>query len=183
MLQIPTLAYSVSGTTLTFTEAPLTTDVIDVRLLTTTTTVTSISSATGKAQVLVDDTTGIYFQSSNTAGTTVLTIPIGGGLVTNDANVVVSSANTPTTIDSFAVGTYRSAKYVVQVSNGANYQTMEALVIQNGTTATISPYNIVQTSGNLGVLSANIVGSTTNVIFTAANATNNVRTFRQYIPI
>jgi hypothetical protein len=39
VMQIPTTAYSVSGTTLTFTEAPETGDLIDVRRLTTTTTV------------------------------------------------------------------------------------------------------------------------------------------------
>ena len=183
VLQIPTLAYSVSGTTLTFTEAPLTTDVIDVRLLTTTSTVTSISSTTGKAQVLVDDTTGIYFQSSNTAGTTVLTIPIGGGIVSNDANVSVASANTLTTLDTVPNGTYRSAKYIIQVTNGTNFQTMEALMVQNGTTATITTYGVVQTNGNLGILSATVSSSNTLVQFVAANATNNVRTFRQYMPI
>jgi hypothetical protein len=43
VVQIPGTAYGVSGTTLTFTEAPLTGDSIDVRLLTTTTTVTQIA--------------------------------------------------------------------------------------------------------------------------------------------
>ena len=56
VVQIPTTAYSVSGTTLTFTEAPLTGDAIDVRILTTTTTVTSISNASGNAVVETLDT-------------------------------------------------------------------------------------------------------------------------------
>ena len=51
VVQIPTLAYAVSGTTLTFTEAPAVGDVIDVRQLTTTTTVTYISNVTGNAEV------------------------------------------------------------------------------------------------------------------------------------
>ena len=45
VVQIPTTAYSVSGTTLTFTEAPEVNDVIDARIFTTTTSVTSISNA------------------------------------------------------------------------------------------------------------------------------------------
>ena len=45
VVQIPTTAYSVSGTTLTFTEAPAVADLIDVRELTTTTSVTSIAGA------------------------------------------------------------------------------------------------------------------------------------------
>jgi hypothetical protein len=46
VVQIPTTAYSVSTTTLTFTEAPAAGDLIDVRELTTTTTVNSLSNGT-----------------------------------------------------------------------------------------------------------------------------------------
>lgn len=53
VLQQPTTAYTVSGTGLTFTEAPLAGDDIDVRLLTTTTTVVSL--AEGDSSVTVAD--------------------------------------------------------------------------------------------------------------------------------
>jgi hypothetical protein len=56
--QIPVTAYSVSGVTLTFTEAPEVGDLIDVRILTTTTSVTSISNAPGNAVVAVSPTVG-----------------------------------------------------------------------------------------------------------------------------
>jgi len=45
VVQIPTSAYGVSGTTLTFTEAPLAGDEIEVREITTTSTITQLSSA------------------------------------------------------------------------------------------------------------------------------------------
>jgi hypothetical protein len=51
VVQIPTTAYSVSGTTLTFTEAPETNDVIDARIFTTTTSVTSITNSGATAVV------------------------------------------------------------------------------------------------------------------------------------
>jgi hypothetical protein len=51
IVQIPTTAYSVSGNVLTFTEAPEVSDVIDARILTTTTSVTTIQNATGNASV------------------------------------------------------------------------------------------------------------------------------------
>jgi hypothetical protein len=51
VVQIPTTAYSVSGTTLTFTEAPEVNDVIDARIFTTTTSVTSISNSGATAVV------------------------------------------------------------------------------------------------------------------------------------
>jgi hypothetical protein len=59
VLQIPTSAYSVSGTTLTFTEAPATGDLIDVRVLTTTTTLLSLQNISANASVALSDTTNI----------------------------------------------------------------------------------------------------------------------------
>ena len=51
VVQLPTTAYAVSGTTLTFTEAPATGDVIEVRELTTTETVVSLSNTAGTATI------------------------------------------------------------------------------------------------------------------------------------
>ncbi len=51
VVQLPTTAYAVSGTTLTFTEAPIAADVIEVRKLTTTSTITSLANANGTAIV------------------------------------------------------------------------------------------------------------------------------------
>jgi hypothetical protein len=56
VVQIPTTAYSVTGNSLVFTEAPEVSDTIDARLLTTTTTVTSISNTSGNAVVAVSET-------------------------------------------------------------------------------------------------------------------------------
>jgi len=62
VVQIPTTAYSVSGVyptcILTFTEAPLTGDTIDVREITTTTTVTAISNSSGNSVVSIQETIG-----------------------------------------------------------------------------------------------------------------------------
>jgi len=51
VVQLPTTAYAVSGTTLTFTEAPLSGDKIEVRKLTTTTTITSLANGDSSAIV------------------------------------------------------------------------------------------------------------------------------------
>ena len=60
MVQIPTIAYSVSGVdptcVLTFTEAPAAADLIDVRQITTTTSVTSIANSSGNAVVSTSET-------------------------------------------------------------------------------------------------------------------------------
>jgi filamentous hemagglutinin len=56
VLQIPTSAYSVANVTLTFTEAPAPGDLIDVRALTTTSTLTNIQNVSGNASIAVSDT-------------------------------------------------------------------------------------------------------------------------------
>jgi len=62
VVQIPTTAYSVSGIyptcVLTFTEAPAISDIIDVREITSTSTVTAISNSPGNAIVSVSSTIG-----------------------------------------------------------------------------------------------------------------------------
>ena len=56
ILQQPTSAYAVSESTLTFTEAPATGDVIEVREIAQTQTVSALTNATGNAYVQTNDT-------------------------------------------------------------------------------------------------------------------------------
>jgi len=83
VVQIPTLAYSVSGTNptcvLTFTEAPANGDVIDVRQITTTVTVSQIDNVSGNAIVAASPTssqiniTGNLVTTVNSAAPTLST--------------------------------------------------------------------------------------------------------------
>ena len=54
VVQLPFTSYTITGVTLTFTEAPVSTDVIDVRLITTTSTVVGISNPNGSASISTD---------------------------------------------------------------------------------------------------------------------------------
>jgi len=91
--QIPTTAYSVSGTTITFTEAPATGDVIDCRVLTTTTTVTQI---TNSAQTAVLGTSQAGNPQVNITGDFVPTTTNGSqdiGSVTNPFGAIYGVAS------------------------------------------------------------------------------------------
>jgi hypothetical protein len=179
VMQIPTLAYSVSGTTLTFTEAPTSGDVIDVRRLTTTATVTQISSTNGYMQFVVDNNGAyVYTGSASTSATTYWDTT--GAQVTALSNVSVASANTLTTIDSFSSTTYRSAKYVVQATQGSNYQVSEVLVLHDGTTATRAMFGVINTSANVGITAATLTGSTVALQYIAASAGTVVRITKDY---
>jgi hypothetical protein len=90
VVQIPVTAYSVSGTTLTFTEAPATGDVVDARVLITTATVSSVASGNGYNQFSVD--TAPY--ANITAGTSSATVRVSvdglNGKVTFTNDVVIN---------------------------------------------------------------------------------------------
>ena len=89
VVQIPTTAYSVTGTTLTFTEAPATGDAIDARVLITTATVSAISSGNGFNNF--DVATAPY--ANVTAGTSAATVRVsvdgvtGRVTFTNDVTI------------------------------------------------------------------------------------------------
>lgn len=63
VLQKPTTAYSVSGTDLTFTEAPGSADVIEIRFISSVTTVRAITNTSGSAEVSVQDNGVVTFST------------------------------------------------------------------------------------------------------------------------
>jgi hypothetical protein len=77
IVQQPTTAYSISGTTLTFTSAPGSGLVIEVRKLTTTTTVTKISNGPSTAVVEPDSTDANVFVTGNLVPTANATQSLG----------------------------------------------------------------------------------------------------------
>ena len=81
VLQLPVTAYGVSSTTLTFTEAPSTGDKIEVRKLTTTTTITDIASSDGYQTVEAVDATGVQISTGSSAQNLRWTFDTSGHLV------------------------------------------------------------------------------------------------------
>jgi hypothetical protein len=94
VVQIPVTAYSVSGTyptcVLTFTEAPASGDLIDVRELTTTTTVTSLSNSSGNATFAGSATAAQFDLTGNLIPTGNATANIGNA--TNQFNTIFAKA-------------------------------------------------------------------------------------------
>ena len=80
VVQLPTTAYSVSGTTLTFTEAPATGDKIEVRRIITTSTVASLESPNGYVQFEAADN-GAKIYAGASAATLRWTVNTDGDLI------------------------------------------------------------------------------------------------------
>lgn len=90
------------------------------------------------------------------------------------------AANTATAIDSWAVATYRSAKYYVQATQGAKFYSAEINVIHDGTTAYITEFAVLENTamlwgatswtatiatGTLSLAATITDATTTNVVF------------------
>jgi hypothetical protein len=93
--------------------------------------------------------------------------------VAND-NVVQATVATvsATQIDSWAKATYRSAKYLIQVTQGSNYQVSEIMVIQDGTNTYMTEFAVIETNGALCTFTSSISSSNAVLTVTMGSATS-----------
>ena len=108
------------------------------------------------------------------------------GLTSNRSNVAVTTL--ATIIDQFTPATFRTAKYTISASSGNGYQSVETLLVQDGTNAYITIYGSISSnpSGDPVDITANVHGVSGNVtLYATANAsitsTANVNVVAQYI--
>ena len=148
----------------------------------------TINIGTGGAAT---STTNINIGANGGTGTTTLynsvSIPTTGSSLTfgntvsSSPTATTSITTVATAVDTWAYATYRSAKYVVQVtctaSTGSNvnqYQTSEVMVIHDGTTATMTEYGVVKTSVDLATLTVDINGANCRLLAVATNSTDTI---------
>ena len=98
-------------------------------------------------------------------------------------STVVTTANAAQfTLDSFSTTTYRSAKYLVQVSSGSAYELLELTLIHDGTTVYLSQYGNIKTGATLSVFDATISTGTLSLLATPNNAVTTFKTAILVIP-
>ena len=117
----------------------------------------------------------IIAQSTNSVG---VLDPKSVGLETLADNIKVFeqgndivAGTSATVVSAFNKETYRSAKYIVTVENGGEFETRECLVVHDGTSASIVEYGIVFTgSSMLGDTDVQVNGSSVELLYTAESA-------------
>ena len=169
VVQIPTSAYSVTGNVLTFTEAPLTTDVIDARILTTTTTVTALQNATGSAILEAVDGQGTLSATGNILPTANATFSLGNATSWWNSLYVSGSTIYLGNLQLKAVNG-QMAFYAADGTTPATIasSSVDTTTIANGTSAVS-----VLTSG--GNVRANIAGATVQTLSSGgANVTGYI---------
>jgi hypothetical protein len=146
-------------------------------------------------------TSGAFSTTLTVTGNTTVTLPTTGTLATLDQNetftgtklftgslnlgssgtahaseLITTATNTNTTadteIDSWSSTTFRSAKLIVQVTQGANYQVSEIMVTHDGTTAYPTEYAVLNTGTEIATFSFAISSNLLRLRVTQGSATS-----------
>lgn len=100
------------------------------------------------------------------------------------SNVIVTSANTSNQVlDLFSTTNFRSAKYLIQVTSGTDYQISEILLLHNGTNSYIAEYGLIATNVNLMSYDTDISSGNVRLLMSPVNTINNVNVVRTSISV
>jgi len=159
-----------------------------------------IGAAGGGGSQTLDDTLGIGNTSSLGMSVGIITatyfigdgslltnLPGGGGiataartLVSNQASILTGVTTTTTIsetpIDTFSSLTYRSAKYLIQITEGTSYHTTEISIIHDGSTTYSTEYGTIKTNELLSTFDSDI--DTGNVRLLATPVSSSSTTFK-----
>jgi hypothetical protein len=126
--------------------------------------------------------TGTLTSLAVTGNVTAGNVLINGGLQSNRTNV---SVTTNTVIDQFPPGDYRTAKYIISASSANGYQSVEALLVQDGTNSYITIYGSISSNVTADIIdiSSNINGVSGNVALyaTSSGGTATVNLLTTYL--
>ena len=145
-------------------------------------------TAAGQINLTTDVTTGIANLFTSVTGK----LQIGGvgselyvgtqTAVTGTTTTVATTSETVT--DQFSTSEFRSAEYLVQITQGSSYQVSKILLVHDGTTPYITEYGTLLSGSTLGTLDVDITGGTARLLVTMANATSaSVKVSRTSITI
>lgn len=219
--------YSFSGQVLTFNDAPLTSDAIEIRIYdalvasvtlrdfktftyTFNSSQTTFSGADDNNQTLAYDPTkisvyangvklvdGLDFTASN--GTSiVLDQAIGAGTVEISTmslasfvdHDVLKPVHTPLTastasqvVDTFSGARYRTAKYLVQMTQGTNYHATEVLLIHDGTTVYMTEYGTIFSNASLGTIDGDINSGNVRLLVSPTTTNTTIKAQRLQVGV
>jgi hypothetical protein len=153
-----------------------------------------IGAAGGGGSQTLDDTLGIGNTSSLGMSVGIITatyfigdgslltnLPGGGGiataartLVSNEASILTGVTTTTTIsetpIDTFSSSTYRSAKYLIQITEGTSYHTTEISIIHDGSTTYSTEYGTIKTNELLSTFDTDIDSGNVRLLATPTSA-------------
>lgn len=154
------------------------------------------NSNTDEGLYIFDGSTWVKIADSNTIFEILGYVPVNksgdtmtGSLSVPDLNiddVGMVSGSTITTIntqqnqvvDEFSVNQFRSAKYQIQVTSGATYQSTEVYLIHDGSMVHMSEIKTMSTGNNLASFDSDIAESKVRLLVTPTNAVTTIKVLR-----
>ena len=94
------------------------------------------------------------------------------------SNVAVT---TNTVVDEFAVGTYRTAKYIVQAQGDIGFQSVEVLLVHDNSDSYITIFASVYSNVEVITISSNVVTGNAKLYATASGANTTVNLLSMYV--
>ena len=124
--------------------------------------------------------TSIVFQGSQTITGTVEVVSLSrASFADHDSLKPVSASFSATTAnqvaDTFPAQSYRTAKYLVQMTSGSNYHSTEVLLIHDGTTVYMTEFATIFTNASLGTIDGDISSGLVRLLVTPANTSTQVK--------
>ena len=124
--------------------------------------------------------TSIVFQGSQTITGTVEVVSLSrASFADHDSLKPVSASFSATTAnqvaDTFPAQSYRTAKYLVQMTSGSNYHSTEVLLIHDGTTVYMTEFATIFTNASLGTIDGDINSGLVRLLVTPANTSTQVK--------
>jgi hypothetical protein len=139
-------------------------------------------------------TTANFFVGDGSGLTNIPGSSINGGVALSNVDtsllstskIVSKDASLPVTvntvIDSFHLATYRSAKYIIRASNDLGFESLEALLIHDGSDSYITIYGAISTiSEDIIVISTGISGGNVELYASGIAANTMINLVTTYI--
>ena len=124
--------------------------------------------------------TSVLFDTSLENGDIVEVVSMGAAAL-RDADAIRNNSAAFTTtstnqvIETFAVSTYRTAKYIVQASSTTNYHSTEVLLIHDNTNVYMTEYGTIFSNISLMTLDADIVNGEVRLLCSPTQANTNIK--------
>lgn len=109
---------------------------------------------------------------------TVLSTSIGS---IQSGEEILSTTVANQVIDSFSALLYRSAKYVIQCTHTSGYQTIEILIMHDGTDVYVTKYGLMYTNSKLADFTADISGGNIELKTTPINSNTTFKFTRTVV--
>lgn len=137
---------------------------------------TTVATSTNTGALQVSGGAGIggnlyaggFVSIGTTSSNSIVTAFVSNNSVYTSYTSNVISNNIQVILDSFSTSTYRTAKYTIQIVDGANIHAQEILLFHNGATVYKTEYAVVYNNTELGSFDADVSGGLARLLFTAS---------------